>query len=125
MGEISYESIRSNIDWLNRNKLAATGKQMQALLDRCIDLEHRLYPGQGEAYDNEVERQRYVIEELQRIAEEQAAALESVKALHHRAMTKQFEWSRRNNAEFGILVRELGEALKPQKAAEKTEEEAS
>lgn len=108
MADISYESIRSNIDWLNRNKLGATAKQIQSLLDRCIELEHRLYPGQGEEYANEVERQRYVIEELQRIAEEKTAALESVKALHHRMSSPKFDWSRRNNAEFGILVRELG-----------------
>ncbi len=33
-------------------------------------LQRRLYPSQGEGYANEVERQRYVIEELQRIAAE-------------------------------------------------------
>jgi hypothetical protein len=37
------------------------------LIDSHRALERRLFPGQGEEYANEVERQRYVIAELQRI----------------------------------------------------------
>lgn len=35
------------------------------LLDRVVELEHRIWPDQGHGYANEVERQRAVIEMLQ------------------------------------------------------------
>ena len=37
------------------------------LIDSHYALVRRMWPGQGEGYANEVERQRYVIDELQRI----------------------------------------------------------
>jgi len=40
------------------------------LIDSHQAMNRRLYPGQGENYANEVERQRVVIDELQRIIRE-------------------------------------------------------
>ena len=37
------------------------------LIDSHYALVRRMWPGQGDGYANEVERQRYVIDELQRI----------------------------------------------------------
>ena len=63
----------------------------QAAWDEIRRLNRRIYPGQGEGYANEVERQRYVIENLQRIARKYGAdrdaaraAADRVRALHYR-----------------------------------------
>ncbi len=40
------------------------------LVEDYIVLMHRLFPAQGDNYDNEVERQRAVIDQLQRIIHE-------------------------------------------------------
>jgi hypothetical protein len=47
---------------------------------RVRELEHRLYPGQGEEYANEVERQRYVIDQLHRMRDEARAEVARLRA---------------------------------------------
>lgn len=51
------------------------------LIDSHRALERRMWPGQGEGYANEVERQRYVIDELQRILDNRSAEVARLTAI--------------------------------------------
>lgn len=51
-----------------------------SLLERLDQLEHRLYPSQGENFDNEVERRGYVIETMQGAIAELRAELAAAQA---------------------------------------------
>lgn len=56
--------------------------ELAALREENERLNRRLFPGQGEGYANEVERQRSVIDGLQHVAEVYKAAVQAVRGLH-------------------------------------------
>jgi hypothetical protein len=70
---MSFETIKDKAF----HGIGATPEQTLVLVEEIENLERRLYPGQGHSYDNEVERQRAVIEQLTRMANDYKMAAEA------------------------------------------------
>jgi len=90
----------AEIDYFDR-ELGACGdaiswpfdvEKVRALRERNEYLEHRLFPGQGENYENEVERLRYVLDEYRRILDERQ---EAYAELYGTEQWLRYEWGKR------------------------------
>ncbi len=93
----------AEIDYFDR-ELGACGdaiswpfdvEKVRALRERNEYLEHRLFPGQGENYENEVERLRYVLDEYRRILDERQ---EAYAELYGTEQWLRYEWGKRGEA---------------------------
>lgn len=75
-------SLRGAADAIEsfRARVAGLVAERQELQKRIEELEHRLFPGQGESYANEVERQRVVIDGLMAVAEKRGAERDGLRA---------------------------------------------